>query len=150
MVRENKKPSNYEELRKSKLELITTLKNLYVLNNYDVLNYQVSPENNLTYHHLIFKSELKILGFPLHPTLENGLLLTSIGHSYLHLIYDYATDIFYDLNKVIFLFTKERRLPTLEERSLMQILLEAFEYRMQDYISISEKYLNRERKLILA
>ncbi len=150
MVRENKKPSNYEELRKSKLKLITTLKNLYVLNNYDVLNYQVSPENNLTYHHLIFKSELKILGFPLQPTLENGLLLTSIGHSYLHLIYDYAPDIFYHLNKVIFLFTKERRLPTLEERSLMQIFLEAFEYRMQDYISISEKYLNRERKLILA
>ena len=65
-------------------------------------------------------------------------------HSYLHLIEDYAPDIFYHINKIILLVTKERRAVTLEERSLLQILLEAYEYRMQEYnYAINPEYLKR-------
>ena len=61
----------------------------------------------------------------------------------MHLIEDFAPDIFFHLNKIILLITKERRLPTLEERSLIEIFLEAFEYRMQEYYEINPIYLKR-------
>ena len=75
--------------------------------------------------------------------LENGIALTSIAHNYFHLIEEFAPNIFYHLNKIILLITKERRLPTLEERNLISIFLEAFEYRMSEYYPINPKYLRR-------
>lgn len=75
--------------------------------------------------------------------MKNGIVLTRIGHSYLHLIEDFAPDIFYHLNKIILLITKERRLPTKEERNLIEIFLEAFEYRMDEYYKINPIYLKR-------
>ena len=44
---------------------------------------------------------------------------------------------------IILLITKERRLPTLEERNLIQIFFEAFEYRMNEYYQINPLYLKR-------
>jgi hypothetical protein len=116
---------------------------LYFINNIDILNFKASKTNYITYHHIIHVEDLKSLGFETTKTIENGLALTKIAHSYLHLIEDEAPDIFYHLNKIILLITKERRLPTLEERNLMQIFLEAFEYRMNTYYDINPIYLKR-------
>ena len=127
----------------SKSLVMEVLKNIYVKNGVDILNYKTTSDNYLTYHHIIKVEELELLGFPTTKTLENGIALTRNAHSYLHLIEDFAPDIFYHLNKIILLITKEYRLPTLEERSLIEILLEAFEYRMQEYYKISPKYLKR-------
>ena len=115
----------------------------YMYHDIDIFNFEANSKNRVTYHHIIKKEELKLLGFTTRKTIENGLALTTIAHSYLHLIEDFAPDIFYHLNKIILLITKERRLPTLEERNLISIFLEAFEYRMSKYYMINPKYLKR-------
>ena len=127
----------------SKSKVMKYLCKTYILNNIDIFNYEANTENKVTYHHIIKKEELKLLGFPTRKTIENGIALTTNAHSYLHLIEDFAPDIFYHLNKIILLITKERRLPTLEERNLIEIFLEAFEFRMSKYYKISPKYLKR-------
>ncbi len=127
----------------SKTRLMKYLYDTYLYNHIDIFNFEASRENKVTYHHIIKVEELKLLGFPVKKTVENGIALTRIAHSYLHLIEDFAPDIYFHLNKIILLITKERRLPTFEERSLIQILLEAFEYRMSAYYEINEMYLKR-------
>lgn len=127
----------------SKSNLMKYLCNLYIVDDIDILNFKASKENKITYHHIIKVEELKLLGFPTKKTLKNGIALTRIGHSYLHLIEDFAPDIFYHLNKIILLITKEQRLPTKEERNLIEIFLEAFEHRMHEYYKINPMYLKR-------
>ncbi len=127
----------------SKSMVMKYLYDTYMLNNVDILNFEASKDNKVTYHHIIKVEDLNLLGFPTKKTIENGIVLTRIAHSYLHLIDDYAPDIFYHLNKIILLITKERRLPTIEERNLIEIFLEAFEYRMQEYYEINPLYLKR-------
>ena len=127
----------------SKSQIMKYLYNTYIFNNIDIFNFEATSTNKVTYHHIIKVEDLKLLGFPTKKTVENGIALTRIAHSYLHLIEDFAPDIFYHLNKIILLITKERRLPTVEERSLIEIFLEAFEYRMHDYFKINPLYLKR-------
>ena len=127
----------------SKNKIMEYLYDTYIYHDIDVFSYEATPENKVTYHHIIKKEELSLLGFPTKKTIENGIALTRIAHSYLHLIEDFAPDIFYHLNKIILLITKERRLPTLEERNLIEIFLEAFEFRMNEYYTISPVYLKR-------
>lgn len=120
-----------------------TLYDLYIINDIDIFNFKADKDNLITYHHIVKVEQLKALGFPTNKTIENGIALTRAAHSYLHLIEEFAPDIFHHINKIILLITKERRLPTLEERNLLQILLEAFEYRMNEYYVISPTYLKR-------
>lgn len=127
----------------SKTKIMRDLYDIYIENGIDIMNFEASKENKVTYHHIIKVEDLLLLGFPTKKTIENGIALTRIAHSYLHLIEDFAPDIFYHLNKIILLITKERRLPTLEERNLISIFLEAFEYRMSEYYTINPKYLKR-------
>ena len=127
----------------SKTKIMRDLYDIYIENGIDIMNFEASKENKVTYHHIIKVEDLLLLGFPIKKTMENGLALTRIAHSYLHLIEDFAPDIFFHLNKIILLLTKERRLPTLEERNLIEIFLEAFEYRMSEYYTINPIYLKR-------
>lgn len=131
----------------SKEYVVNTLSDIYIPNGIDVFNYEITRDNRPSYHHIIKKEDLKLLGFPVNPTIENGIALSMIGHSYFHEIERNAPDIFYHLNQIILLITKEYRLPTLEERSLMQILFEAYEYRMYEsynYI-VAPRYLIRRK-----
>ena len=78
----------------SKSKIMKYLYDTYIFQNIDVLNFEVTPKNKVTYHHIIKKEELNLLGFPTRKTIENGIALTRIAHSYLHLIEDFAPDIF--------------------------------------------------------
>lgn len=127
----------------SKSKIMKHLYDIYIYHDIDIFNYAATSENKVTYHHIIKKEELRLLGFPTRKTIENGIALTRIAHTYLHLIEDFAPDIFYHLNKIILLISKERRLPTLEERNLIEIFLEAFEFRMNEYYTINPIYLKR-------
>lgn len=123
--------------------IMRNLRAYYIQDGKDIFNYRISRQNPLTYHHIIKEEDLEALGFPTDITLENGIVLTKDAHAYLHLIEDFAPDIFFQINKIILLITREWRLPTLEERNLLQIFLEAFEYRMSEYYKINERFLRR-------
>jgi len=89
--------------------------------------------------------DLKTLEFSREKTIENGIALSYYGHGYFHYIEEFAPDIYFQLNKILLLLAKERRLPTLEERCVIQILFEAFEYCMENYRKIPAQFLIRER-----
>ncbi len=127
----------------SKTRVMRYLYDTYIVDDIDIFNYEVGFMNKATYHHIIKVEDLKLLGFSTRKTIENGIALSQTAHSYLHLIENFAPDIFNHLNKIILLITKERRPPTIEERSLISIFLEAFEYRMSEYYTIKPKYLKR-------
>ena len=125
--------------------IIKILKDIYIVDVIDIFNYKITSENILSYHHIIKVEDLKALGFPTQKNLENGIVISRDAHTYLHIIEEFAPDIFHHLNKIILLTTKDFRLPTNEERALIQILLEAFEYRMNEYYKIDERFLKRVR-----
>lgn len=127
------------------MSVIRELRNIYVENNMDVLNFKILPGNPLTYHHVIEQWELEALGFSKRQTLENGLPLTKIGHRYLHLIECFDPLTYNKIQNIILLITKERRLPTLEERESIQFYLDYFEYEIKEYYSIDKKYFRRVR-----
>lgn len=129
------------------MNVVDQLKQVYIINKTDIFGFKITKKNYITYHHIIKVEDLLLLEFPTKKTFENGIVLTRYSHKYLHIIEDYAPDIFLHINKIILLITKEKRLPTLEERNLLQICLEAFEYRMQDYFNIDKVYLRRVRVL---
>lgn len=132
----------YKLIRKNVKELLS---DIYIINGIDVMGFEVTPTNIITYHHLIKVEDLKMLGFPTDKTMENGIVLTRNAHSYLHMIEETDPEIFYHINQILFLITKEKRLPTIKERNLIQIFLEAFEYRVQDYLKVPSKYLRRTK-----
>ena len=97
------------------------LSKIYVINDIDIFNYLITEENFITYHHVIKCEDLKVLEFSKEKTIENGIALSHFGHGYFHYIEEFAPDIYFQLNKILLLLTKERRLPSLEERNLIQL-----------------------------
>ncbi len=132
----------------SKSWVMHNLCKLYIKDDTDILGFKASQENYITYHHIIHVEDLDLLGFPTKKTIENGIALTRHAHSYLHLIEDFAPDIFNQINKIILLITKERRYPNPDEIELIQICLECFEYRMFEYYQIKPEFLKRSRILV--
>lgn len=126
------------------------LSKIYVKDGIDIFNYLITEENFITYHHVIKCEDLKGLEFSKEKTIENGVALSHFGHGYFHYIEEFAPDIYFHINKILLLLAKERRIPTNEERNLLQILFEAFEYRMEGYRKIPEHFLVRERKLVIS
>ena len=84
----------------SKTKIMRDLYDIYIENGIDIMNFEASKENKVTYHHIIKVEDLLLLGFPTKKTIENGIALTRIAHSYLHLIEDLAPDIFFHLSCV--------------------------------------------------
>lgn len=125
------------------------LSKIYVINDIDIFNYVITEENFITYHHVIKCADLKILEFSREKTFENGIAISHFGHGYFHYIEEFAPDIYFQLNLILLLLVKERRLPTNEERNLIQVMFEAFEYRMLDYRKIPAHFLVRKRELQL-
>jgi len=121
------------------------LSSIYIIGNKDIFDYLITDDNIVTYHHVIKCEDLKLLDFPSEKTIENGIALSKYGHGYLHYIEEFAPDIYFSLNKIILLLVKERRLPTKNERYLIQSLFQLFESRMEDYRKIPKHFLNRVR-----
>lgn len=124
-----------------------SLSKIYIINDIDIFNYSITEENFITYHHIIKCEDLKLLEFSRDKTTANGIALSYFGHGYFHYIEDFSPDIYFHLNKIILLLVKEKRLPTDEERNLIQILFAEFEHRMQGYRKIPKRFLVRKKEL---
>jgi len=126
-------------------EVIEILSEVFIENNKDIFNFEITATNTITYHHIIKREELLLLDFPVNPSIKNGMVLSFLGHSYLNFIEYNAPDIYESINKIIILLSNEFRAPTKKERELLQVFLECFESRMEGYIPIFPKYLTRVR-----
>lgn len=90
------------------------------LDNLDWLNYRITKQNPLTYHHIVKREHGGLM------TLENGALLTVIGHRYLHIIECKDYQIYMAISKMLELINKQKHAPTQEQREIMEYLLNEF------------------------
>ena len=97
-------------------ELITIYKPL----DLDWLNFKITRENPITYHH-IDKRE-----FGGKKTIDNGALLTRTSHQYLHLIESKEDKLYYAINQLLKLINKQKTPPSQEQRQIMDFLLDEF------------------------
>ena len=97
-------------------ELIT----IYKPNGIDWMNFKITRENPITYHHI----EKRELGGV--KTLENGAILTKNSHQYLHLIECKEDKLYYAINKLLKLINIQKTPPTQDQRQIMDYLLNEF------------------------
>ena len=86
----------------------------------DWLNYKVVRPSDITFHHIIKKEDGGLY------TLDNGALLTSTAHQYLHIIEYKEKDIYMMLNKMFTIINKQRSAPTPDQREIIEYLLNEF------------------------
>ena len=111
--------------------------------DYDWLNYKVTQSNPLTYHHI----EKKCDGGK--ETIENGALLSEVGHEYFNIIEFKSKETYITLNKMFKIINTQRTAPTQEQRQIVEFLLKEFESEHKDDKNsrgkplIKYKYLKR-------
>ena len=120
-------------------ELITIYKPL----DLDWLNFKITRENPITYHHI----DKRELGGK--KTIDNGALLTRTSHQYLHLIESKEDKLYYAINQLLKLINKQKTPPSQEQRQIMDFLLDEF-YKAHEHDKnakgkplIKDKYLKR-------
>lgn len=86
----------------------------------DWMNYRVTRQNPITFHHIIKREHGGLYTF------DNGALLTETGHRYLHIIEYKEAKIFDMLNKMFEIINRQRHAPTQEQREIIEYLLNEF------------------------
>lgn len=113
------------------------------ISNLDWLNYTIVRKEDMTYHHIIKKSDGG------KQTIENGALLMPISHQYLHLIEYIDIDTYIFINKMFTIINKQKQEPTKEQREILEYILTEFENNNRwkkgsnGKILIKYQYLNR-------
>ena len=86
----------------------------------DWLNFPIIRSRELQFHHIKKKSQ----GGKME--LKNGAILTETAHRFLHTIERYDIEIYNAITKMFKLYVKQKSAPTVEQRKLMQELLNRF------------------------
>ena len=114
------------------------------ISNLDWLNYRIIRKCDLTYHHIVKKCDGG------DNSISNGALLLPTPHQYLHLIENLDIEIYIKLNEIFKIINKQGYEPTLEQRRLIEYLLQEFELihkwdkGPKGKILVQKKYLKRD------
>lgn len=95
------------------------------ISNMDWLNYKL-VKKDLTFHHIVKKVNG---GFE---EISNGALLMPIPHQYLHVIECKEWKTYKHLNDMFRIINNQRHEPTLEQREIIECILQDFEYKHKD------------------
>lgn len=95
------------------------------ISNMDWLNYKL-VKKDLTFHHIVKKVNG---GFE---EISNGALLMPIPHQYLHVIEYKEWKTYKHLNDMFRIINDQRHEPTLEQREIIECILQDFEYKHKD------------------
>lgn len=90
------------------------------LSGLDWMNYKI-VRTQMTFHHIIKKCDGGL------EVIENGALLMSNPHQYLHTIEYTDHDTYVALNKIFSFINKQGHEPTMEQRQIIEYLLKSFE-----------------------
>ncbi len=107
----------------------------------DWMNYLI-VDNDLTFHH-IKKAELGG-----KCTINNGALLTTRAHQYLHMIERIDIEIYNRINKVFKEINDNKQSPTDIQREKIELLLLEFEIKNVDKIIKKKENLGKRRTLV--
>lgn len=118
--------------------------------NKDWLGYKITKDNYLTYHH-IFKDVYGDYTFA-NPDykLDNGALLSQLGHNYLHIIENRDLHLYLMLSDILREINEQKHMPTLEQYKRINLCLKYFEAKhkkdtnSKGKILIKKAFLNRE------
>jgi len=113
---------------------------IYNTYEYDWMNFVV--RDDLTFHHI----EKEENGGK--ATIENGALLTSRAHEYLHKIENIDLDIYLKINEIFKQINSQLSEPTMIQRQMIQLYLLEFEINNVDKIIKKEENLGKERTKI--
>lgn len=95
------------------------------ISNMDWLNYKL-VKKDLTFHHIVKKING---GFE---EISNGALLMPIPHQYLHVIEYKEWKTYKHLNDMFRIINDQQHEPTLEQREIIECILQDFEYKHKD------------------
>lgn len=100
----------------------------YAITNYDWMNFQITEENPLTYHHICKKE------FGGKKDLRNGALLTEKAQMYLHLIEKYNKRIYNQINQTLKEINNQGYPPTAKQIAKIDLYMRDFEQRYGDIL----------------
>ncbi len=125
-------------------QIICDMRSIYRLRHYDFMGYTFRNINDLSYHHIIKKSDGRL------KTLENGaLLVKDTAHPYLHIIEEKEYEMYVFINNILKAINTQQCHPTLEQlKEIRRVLLEFESIHIHDLNSagqpiIKKKYLDR-------
>lgn len=119
-------------------QIISDMREIYRIKHYDFMGYTFRTVNDLSYHHIIKKSD----GGP--KTIENGaLLVKDTSHPYLHIIEDREFEIYNYINNILLEINRQQKPPTKEQLLAIREALYEFEAKHKQDISSSGKLLIR-------
>lgn len=113
------------------------------VSNLDWLNYRIVRKSDLTFHHIQKRCDGG------KEVIENGALLLTIPHQYLHIIEYRDKETYIAINKMFEYINQQRYEPTEEQRLIIEYLLRSFEDKHKEDKSskgkslIKHKYLER-------
>lgn len=108
--------------------------------NLDWMNYKL-VKNNVTAHHIIKKCDGGEL------VQENIALLMPVSHEYLHLIECKDIKIYEMINKMFKIINYQQHEPTLEERNIIEFVLQEFESKHRHDKNVKGKQLIKYKYL---
>ena len=110
------------------------------ISNMDWLNYKL-VKKDLTFHHIVKKQ------YGGKEEISNGALIMNTGHQYLHLIEYKDIKTYNAINKLFRYINDQKYEPTLEQREIIEYLLQEFEYQHRnDKNSKGKILIKREYK----
>lgn len=111
------------------------------VSNLDWLNYKIVRKKDLTFHHIVKKEDGG------SKDISNGALLVPLSHQYLHLIEYKDLETYITINKIFKVVNNQLYEPTLEQREILEYLLQEFEYKHRnDKNSKGKTLIKREYK----
>lgn len=110
------------------------------ISNMDWLNYKL-VKKDLTFHHIVKKQ------YGGKEEISNGALIMNTGHQYLHLIEYKDIKTYNAINKLFRYINDQKYEPTLDQREIIEYLLQEFEYQHRnDKNSKGKVLIKREYK----
>lgn len=115
-----------------------TMINAYKMDKMDWMGYYLVGNDIFTYHHIKKKENGGLLTF------NNGAILTSIAHPYLHVIEYKDLDMYKYINLILQNINYQGYMPTLEQLRIIDNVLKQFEREHSGEINHKGRYLIKE------
>lgn len=120
-----------------------TMINLYKMTNMDWMGYKLVNNDIFTYHHIVKRENGG------KATIDNGAILTSVSHPYLHIIEYKDLDMYKFINRILKDINTQRYMPSEMQLLIIDNVLKQFErehctdYTKKRKLLIKEEYVNR-------
>lgn len=115
-----------------------TMINKWNMEDTDWLGYKLQNKDYFSYHHIIPKRNGG------KATIDNGAILTSISHPYIHIIENKDIELYIYINNLLKNINNQRYMPTRQQLMAINSILKQFEREHSSDITTKGYYLIKE------